>query len=120
MQIVLECSGMASESRTTAQLRKLILRVFPDADVRHKHDPVWGDILEVDGCFALMRGPESDLWGIFLVVHREAVRTKYGTQPHSVEYRQLVEASDAVKAVEWLVSEVAQGRLEYGKAVIYG
>lgn len=116
MQILLDRSGMASEvTTTTAHLRRLILRVFPDADIRHKLDPQWGDILEVDGCFALMRGPESDTWAVCLMVHREAVKTKHGTLPHSVEYRQLVESSKADKAVEWIVGEVAQGRL--GKAV---
>ena len=110
--ILLECQGMASEV-TTAHLRKLILRAFPDAQFRQRFiGPA--TVLEVDGLFALMSAVDSDLWAVCGIVHREAVKTSRGSVPHSVEYPILVEYP-AVEAVQWIVTEVAQGRL--GKAV---
>jgi hypothetical protein len=115
MAILLLEAGMATENRTTAQLRKLIRRAFPDAQFRQQFiGPL--TVLEVDGWFAVMRSDDSDdLWAVCDIVHREAARTpRGGSVPHSVEYPILVELP-AEEAVAWVVMQVAQGRMNGGE-----
>jgi hypothetical protein len=95
-------------------LRRQILHVFPNAQLRHLQDSQ-GELLQLaNEPFGLLRTFPKATWQVVRIVHVPASVTASVIAPHCepgyVEYRTLVEASGD-KAVEFLCGVVVGWRL---------